>query len=590
MADQAPRDKNWIPITQAASNANDRAPVDLWADPTTHRLLVDIGSGGSGGTQYTDGAASVTHPIGNALVFDNGSSAFQAVNSTHGLPVNIVAGNITGFALDSSLTTIDTDLKSNITLHAGTNIIGKVTTDQTTHGTTDLVAADITKVGGASFALGQQLAAASLPIVLTASQLTTLTPPTNTGYALDATLTGGSQQTKLTNGTDIVGVLKNDGSIATTQNALITTGTFLSVAFTTTSAQAVGSTDVANYRSVSVQITGQGGSSTVNFQGSNDNSNWVGINLTNLNSSSVGTSTTGTGIFSSGLGYRYFRLNVTGIVSGTTAGTIVFSTLPPFVHAVGIAGTSTVSGNGNFNSAAVSSGFPMAANASSAVPSAVGADSREVQLWADRSGRLHVMGDAVAAANISNAFLMGVSDATNLQAVIQAANSLNSTGAGIPTAQIIGQFDDVSPTSITENQFGNLRMSANRNLYGTIRDAAGNERGVNVTSANALVVDGSAVTQPTAEVAPTSILNGKTTVTTSGIRVTLASSTTVKSVTIKALSTNTGIIYVGNSSVASTNGLQLQASESVSIDIANLNTVNIDSSVSGEGVTYIGVN
>jgi hypothetical protein len=33
-------------------------------------------------------------------------------------------------------------------LNAGTNVVGKVTTDQTTHGTTDLVAADITKYNG----------------------------------------------------------------------------------------------------------------------------------------------------------------------------------------------------------------------------------------------------------------------------------------------------------------------------------------------------------------------------------------------------------------------------------------------------------
>lgn len=35
----------------------------------------------------------------------------------------------TGYALDSSLSTIDTDLKSNITLHAGTNVIGHVIVD-----------------------------------------------------------------------------------------------------------------------------------------------------------------------------------------------------------------------------------------------------------------------------------------------------------------------------------------------------------------------------------------------------------------------------------------------------------------------------
>lgn len=57
-------------------------------------------------------------------------------------------------------------------------------------------------------------------------------------------------------------------------------------------------------------------------------------------------------------------------------------------------------------------------------------------------------------------------------------------------------YDDTSPDSVNEGDGGAIRMSANRALHGTIRDAAGNERGANVTAGNALVVDGSAVTQP----------------------------------------------------------------------------------------------
>lgn len=71
----------------------------------------------------------------------------------------------------------------------------------------------------------------------------------------------------------------------------------------------------------------------------------------------------------------------------------------------------------------------------------------------------------------------------------------SSSNAGINAANS-AVFDDVSPTAITENSFGFLRMSANRNAYNTIRDAAGNERGVNVTAGNALLIDGSATTQP----------------------------------------------------------------------------------------------
>jgi hypothetical protein len=93
-------------------------------------------------------------------------------------PVTVSSGTVTanigttnGLALDSSLTTLDTDVKTNVTLHAGTNIVGKVTTDQTTHGTTDLVAADITKIGGTAVVAEpcQQLAKTYTPISLTAN-------------------------------------------------------------------------------------------------------------------------------------------------------------------------------------------------------------------------------------------------------------------------------------------------------------------------------------------------------------------------------------------------------------------------------------
>ena len=86
----------------------------------------------------------------------------------------------------------------------------------------------------------------------------------------------------------------------------------------------------------------------------------------------------------------------------------------------------------------------------------------------------------------------------------------------------------------------------------------------------------------------TAIQNGQKTVTTAGTRVALASSTAIThSVTIKALHGNSGWIYVGNSSVASSNGLVLDAGESCEIEVANLSTVYIDSSVNGEGVSYV---
>lgn len=103
-----------------------------------------------GGTQYTDGGVPPTHPIGNTIEWSDGSN-WQTVSTAKPLPVS---------ATFSPSGTQDTNIK---------------------------------QVGGASFALGQQLAASSLPIVLTASQLTTLTPPAAiTNYALE---TGGNLAT-----------------------------------------------------------------------------------------------------------------------------------------------------------------------------------------------------------------------------------------------------------------------------------------------------------------------------------------------------------------------------------------------------------
>jgi hypothetical protein len=54
-------------------------------------LLCNIAAGSSSGTQYTDGAAAPTHPVGNEIVF-NKAGTMTAVSDTNGLPIN---GSIT---------------------------------------------------------------------------------------------------------------------------------------------------------------------------------------------------------------------------------------------------------------------------------------------------------------------------------------------------------------------------------------------------------------------------------------------------------------------------------------------------------------
>lgn len=86
---------------------------------------------------------------------------------------------------------------------------------------------------------------------------------------------------------------------------------------------------------------------------------------------------------------------------------------------------------------------------------------------------------------------------------------------------------------------------------------------------------------------PTTLSGGTKDVTTAGTAEPLVgSSTPSKTVHIRAKSTNTDAIYVGGSSVDSTNGISLLSGDSVELDIANLATIYIDSAVSGEGVGF----
>ncbi len=86
-------------------------------------------------------------------------------------------------------------------------------------------------------------------------------------------------------------------------------------------------------------------------------------------------------------------------------------------------------------------------------------------------------------------------------------------------------------------------------------------------------------------------LSGQTTVTTAGTAVKLAADQLVNGpVMVKALTTNTGPVYLGNvdGDVSSANGLPLSAGEAqVLTYVGNLSSLWVDSAVNGEGVAWL---
>lgn len=129
----ATRDPNFVP----GGSVGTFEQIDLTvAHPLTVAILDGSGTqitSFGGGTQYTDGGTPPANPVGPTLQWNEGGT-WRTVSTAKPLPV---------------------------------------TASFSPSGTQDV---NLTKVDSTVFALGQQLAASSLPVVMTAAQISTLTP------------------------------------------------------------------------------------------------------------------------------------------------------------------------------------------------------------------------------------------------------------------------------------------------------------------------------------------------------------------------------------------------------------------------------
>lgn len=93
-----------------------------------------------------------------------------------------------------------------------------------------------------------------------------------------------------------------------------------------------------------------------------------------------------------------------------------------------------------------------------------------------------------------------------------------------------------------------------------------------------------------AAVPPATMVHGQVTVTTPGTAEPLAEEETplYRCVFIRALSTNTGIVYVGGEDVDSDSGHELEVGDLIAVEVADLSTVYVDAAEAGEGVSFIG--
>ena len=87
---------------------------------------------------------------------------------------------------------------------------------------------------------------------------------------------------------------------------------------------------------------------------------------------------------------------------------------------------------------------------------------------------------------------------------------------------------------------------------------------------------------------PTAFYHGQKAVASAGTAEALAGTQALqRGVLVKALSTNTGLMYVGDEDVDSTNGFELEAGDMTYIEIDDLAKVYVDAAEDGEGVSYV---
>jgi hypothetical protein len=160
---------------------------------------------------------------------------------------------------------------------------------------------------------------------------------------------------------------------------------------------------------------------------------------------------------------------------------------------------------------------------------------------------------------------------------------LKATGAGTDLDPHVSEVTAI--LSATDNA---VLDSIDSSLQGTLTVNNGGTFAVQIDTALPAGTNNIGDVDVASVAIPTSIYNGQKTVSTAGTAEALSASQAIlQGVTIKALSDNTGNIYVGDSSVDDTNGYVLASGEVLPLPIANLSTVYIDADNDGEGVSFV---
>lgn len=405
------------------------------------------GSGG-GAVTIADGADVTQGSIADAAVASGAAGTVNAHLRTISGQLPATLGQKT---MATSLPVVIASDQSAVpvSLPASSLIIGNVRIDQTTPGTTNGVA--LVGVNGATALAGNGVAGPGSPRVTIASDNTPFHIIQDSG---STTVVTGNVTVVQPTGTNLHAVLDTTSTTAVTQatasnlNATVVgTGTFaVQAAATQSGTWTVQPGNTANTTPWLVTGSGTAGSAAAGVQTVQGIASMTPILV-------QGTGTAGTPATS--------VLTVQGTASMTA------------VQVGGaVADAATASGNpvpvgGIYNSA-----LPLYTTGQRTQAQSGSRGSLNATLFVQDSTNPLTLGASSSdtLSSVASSFILETNSLTRLwngvsfSRAAQAADATNSTGIGIAAAGILGQLDDTSPNTITENNFGNVRISTDRSL------------------------------------------------------------------------------------------------------------------------------
>lgn len=209
-----------IPAPQVTVNV-DEVSVKNWPTTLEKEILAELkkieqkrwSNYGSGVTQYQSGETLATI-TGTAALWEDTGGVVRTPSAAHPFPVAVISGGGgTGGLTDTELRAIPVAVSGTVTANAGTNLNTSLLALEA-GGNLAAIKADVDKIPSQ----GQALAAGSMPVVLTALQLSALTPPAAiTGFA-----TSAKQDTAQTSLSSIDGKITavNTGAVVVSSSAL----------------------------------------------------------------------------------------------------------------------------------------------------------------------------------------------------------------------------------------------------------------------------------------------------------------------------------------------------------------------------------